>query len=64
MVNWLIRLIRKIKNRKGEYEEMAQDTNISTIKGVYVNREISWLKFNELSEHPASCFSAHGHPPV
>lgn len=47
MVNWLIRLIRKIKNRKGEYEEMAQDTNISTIKGVYVNREISWLKFNE-----------------
>lgn len=26
---------------------MAQDTNISTIKGVYVNREISWLKFNE-----------------
>ncbi len=47
MVNWLIRLIRKIKNRKGEYEEMAQETNISTIKGVYVNREISWLKFNE-----------------
>ena len=47
MVNWLIRLIRIIKNRKGEYEEMAQDTNISTIKGVYVNREISWLKFNE-----------------
>ena len=41
MVNWLIRLIRKIKNRKGEYEEMAQDTNISTIKGVYVNRENS-----------------------
>lgn len=38
MVNWLIRLIRKIKNRKGEYEEMAQDTNISTIKGVYVNK--------------------------
>ena len=47
MVIWLIRLIRKIKNRKGEYEEMAQETNISTIKGVYVNREISWLKFNE-----------------
>jgi len=47
LVNWLIRLIRKIKNRKGEYEEMAQETNISTIKGVYVNREISWLKFNE-----------------
>ena len=47
MVNWLIRLIKIIKNRKGEYEEMAQETNISTIKGVYVNREISWLKFNE-----------------
>ena len=45
MVNWLIRLIKIIKNRKGEYEEMAQETNISTIKGVYVNREISWLKF-------------------
>ena len=23
MVNWLIRLIKIIKNRKGEYEEMA-----------------------------------------
>lgn len=47
MVNWLIRLIKKIKNRKGEQEDMSQETNISTIKGVYVNREISWLKFNE-----------------
>ena len=47
LVNWLIRLIRKIKNRKGEHEDMSQETNISTIKGVYVNREISWLKFNE-----------------
>ena len=24
MVNWLIRLIRKIKNRKGEYEEINE----------------------------------------
>ena len=32
---------------KGGYFELKEDKKIKTTKGIYINREISWLKFNE-----------------